>query len=189
MGVDCVSPSRAPHRLFHAARADGLHRARLRELSGGKPGVGFKLCVGHPWEFMCMVKAMLKTGVTPDFIVVDRTEGWHRRGAHRIQRSCGCPRMREGLLFVHNTLVDAGLHARKIKVGVAGKIVSAFDIVSVLATSEADWANAARGFMSAVRLRAVAQLQHQPLPLPASPPRIPLRQKALVVPDKSERCL
>jgi hypothetical protein len=25
--------------------------ARLREFCGGKP-VGFKLCIGHPWEFL-----------------------------------------------------------------------------------------------------------------------------------------
>ena len=31
--------------------------AQLRELSGGKP-VGFKLCLGHPWEFMAIVKAI-----------------------------------------------------------------------------------------------------------------------------------
>ena len=48
--------------------------ARLRELSGGKP-VGFKFCVGHPWEWFAIVKAMLETGITPDFIVVDGAEG------------------------------------------------------------------------------------------------------------------
>ncbi len=46
---------------------------KLRELSGGKP-VGFKLCIGHRWEFMAIVKAMLKTGIKPDFIVVDGAE-------------------------------------------------------------------------------------------------------------------
>ena len=43
---------------------------QLRELSGGKP-VGFKLCIGHPWEFVAIVKAMLHTRILPDFIVVD----------------------------------------------------------------------------------------------------------------------
>ncbi len=49
-------------------------RPELRQLSGGKP-VGFKLCVDHPWEWFAIVKAMLKTGITPDFIVVDGAEG------------------------------------------------------------------------------------------------------------------
>ena len=49
---------------------------------------------------------------------------------------------------MHNTLV--GLNLRdKIKLGASGKIVSAFDIASVLAIG-ADWANAARGFMFAI---------------------------------------
>src|SRR6202034_2945716 len=118
----------------------------LRDLSGGKP-VGFKLCVGLPWEFMGIVKAMLETRVTPDFIVVDGAEGGTGAAPTEFSDHVGVP-MREGLLFVHNTLVGAGLRDR-IKVGVAGKIVSAFDIVSVLAIG-ADWANAARGFMFAL---------------------------------------
>jgi glutamate synthase domain-containing protein 2 len=48
--------------------------ARMRELSGGKPA-GFKLCIGHPWEFMAICKAMVETGITPDFIVIDGKEG------------------------------------------------------------------------------------------------------------------
>ena len=47
---------------------------QLRTLSGGKP-TGFKLAIGHPWEFFGIVKAMLATGITPDFIVIDGGEG------------------------------------------------------------------------------------------------------------------
>ncbi|MFX6304020.1 glutamate synthase-related protein, partial [Acinetobacter baumannii] len=47
---------------------------KLRNLSGGKP-TGFKLCIGHPWEWFAVCKAMLETGITPDFIVVDGAEG------------------------------------------------------------------------------------------------------------------
>ena len=54
MGVDCVSPAR--HSAF-ATPIEMIHFiARLRELSQGKP-VGFKLCIGHPWEFMAICKA------------------------------------------------------------------------------------------------------------------------------------
>ena len=45
--TDCVSP--ASHSAF-ATPLEMMHFIeRLRELSGGKP-VGFKLCIGHPWE-------------------------------------------------------------------------------------------------------------------------------------------
>ena len=71
-GRDCISPAR--HRAFSTPIELMQFIVKLRELSGGKP-TGFKLCVGHPWEFMAMVKAMLQTGITPDFIVVDGAEG------------------------------------------------------------------------------------------------------------------
>jgi hypothetical protein len=95
----------------------------------------------------------------------------------------GAP-MREGLLFVHNTLVGAGLREH-IKIGAAGKVVSAFDIASMLAIG-ADWTNAARGYMFA--LGCVQSLScntnHCPTGV-ATQDR--LRQNALVVPDKAER--
>jgi len=180
MGVDCVSPSR--HSAFSTPLELMAFIVRLRELSGGKP-VGFKLCIGHPWEFMCMVKAMLATGVTPDFIVVDGAEGGTGAAPTEFSDHVGVP-MREGLLFVHNTLVGAGLRDR-IKVGVAGKIVSAFDIVSVLAIG-ADWANAARGFMFAVGCVQSLSCNTNRCPTGVAT-QDALRQKALVVPDKAER--
>ena len=71
-GKDCVSPAR--HAAFSTPIEMMQFIAELRRLSGGKP-TGFKLCVGHPWEFLALLKAMLETGITPDFIVVDGTEG------------------------------------------------------------------------------------------------------------------
>ena len=68
LGQDCISPAR--HAEFSTPVELLEFLARLRELSGGKP-VGFKFCLGHPWEFMAIAKAMLKTGILPDFIVVD----------------------------------------------------------------------------------------------------------------------
>jgi glutamate synthase domain-containing protein 2 len=96
---------------------------------------------------MGIAKAMLETGILPDFIVVDGKEGGTGAAPVEFTDHIGVP-MREGLLFVHNTLV--GLNLRdKIKLGASGKIVSAFDIASVLAIG-ADWANSARGFMFAI---------------------------------------
>jgi glutamate synthase domain-containing protein 2 len=180
LGVDCISPPR--HSAFSTPRQMMDFVARLRELSGGKP-VGFKLCLGHPWELMGIVKAMLETGVRPDFIVVDGAEGGTGAAPLEFSDHIGAP-MREGLLFVHNTLVGAGLR-QQIRIGAAGRIVSAYDIASVLAIG-ADWANAARGFMFA--LGCVQSLACNTNRCPTGvATQDPVRQKALVVPDKAER--
>jgi glutamate synthase domain-containing protein 2 len=180
MGVDCISPSR--HSTFSTPRGLMEFIARLRELSGGKP-VGFKLCVGHPWEFMGIVKAMLETGIHPDFIVVDGAEGGTGAAPVEFTDHIGAP-MREGLLLVHNTLVGAGLRDQ-VRVGVAGKIVTAFDIASVLAIG-ADWANAARGFMFAVGCVQSLHCATNRCPTGVAT-QDPTRQRGLVVEDKAQR--
>ena len=180
VGVDCVSP--ALHSAFSTPLEMMAFIKQLRELSGGKP-VGFKLCIGHPWEFMGMVKAMLETNITPDFIVVDGSEGGTGAAPLEFTDHVGVP-MREGLLVVHNTLVGAGLRSR-IKIGAAGKIVSAFDLASVLALG-ADWTNAGRGFMFA--LGCVQSLSCNTNHCPTGvATQDPLRQRALVVSDKAQR--
>jgi glutamate synthase domain-containing protein 2 len=180
MGEDCISPSR--HSAFSTPFEMMQFIAQLRELSGGKP-VGFKFCLGHPWEFMGIVKAMMDTGILPDFIVVDGTEGGTGAAPVEFTDHMGVP-MREGLLFVHNTLVGVNLRD-KIKLGASGKIVSAFDIASVLSIG-ADWANSARGFMF-----AIGCIQSQSCHTNKCPTGVatqdPLRQRALVVPDKAQR--
>ena len=144
MGIDCISP--AAHSEFSTPLGLVQMIARLRELSGGKP-IGFKLCIGHRREFMCIVKAMLETGIVPDFILVDGKEGGTGSAPLEFANRVGMP-MREGLHFVHNTLRGAGLRDQ-IRIGAAGKIVSAFDIARVLALG-ADFCNSARGFMFAI---------------------------------------
>src|SRR6202008_1006896 len=56
-GVDCISP--ATHGAFSTPVEMLQFIARLRECAGGKP-TGFKFCLGHPWEFFAICKAMLK---------------------------------------------------------------------------------------------------------------------------------
>jgi len=180
MDQDCVSPAR--HSAFSTPLQLMQFIGRLRELSDGKP-VGFKLCLGQPWEFMAIAKAMLQTGILPDFIVIDGSEGGTGAAPREFSDNIGMP-LREGLLFVHNTLV--GLNLRdKIRLGASGKIVSAFDIASVLAIG-ADWANSARGFMF-----AIGCIQSQSCHTNKCPTGVatqdPLRQRALVVEDKAER--
>ncbi|GFE49499.1 FMN-binding glutamate synthase family protein [Roseobacter cerasinus] len=180
MGVDCVSP--AAHSAFSTPLEMMQFIGRLRDLSGGKP-VGFKLCIGHRREFMCMVKAMLETGITPDFIVVDGTEGGTGAAPVEFSNHIGMP-LTEGLTFVHNTLRGAGLR-NQVRVGAAGKIISAFDIARALALG-ADWCNSARGFMFAIGcIQAQAcHTNHCPVGVATQDP---VRQRALDVGSKSER--
>lgn len=180
MGRDCISPSR--HSAFSTPIELLEFIALLRRLSGGKP-VGFKLCVGQPWEFMGIVKAMLTTGIVPDYIVVDGAEGGTGAAPLEFTDHLGMP-LRESLLFVHNTLVGAGLR-KKIRLGAAGKIVSAFDIATVMALG-ADWTNAGRGFMFAIG--CIQSLACHTNRCPAGvATQDPVRQRALAVPDKAER--
>ncbi|MBY6220985.1 FMN-binding glutamate synthase family protein [Marinobacter nauticus] len=141
VGEDCISP--ASHSAFSTPIELLEFLEQLRSLSGGKP-VGFKLAIGHPWEWFAIVKAMLKTGKKPDFIVVDGGEGGTGAAPLEFINRLGMP-MTEALLLVHNTLV--GTHLREdIAIGAAGKITSAFNIARTLALG-ADWCNSARGYM------------------------------------------
>jgi glutamate synthase domain-containing protein 2 len=179
-GLDCISPS--SHSAFTTPLEMMAFIERLRELSGGKP-VGFKLCIGHPWEWFGLVKAMLQSGVTPDFIVVDGAEGGTGAAPVEFSDHVGAP-LQEGLLLVHNTLVGTGLRDR-IRLGCAGKVVTAFDIARMMALG-ADWCNAARGFMMALGC-IQAQTCHTGNCPTGVTTQDPLRERALVVPDKADR--
>jgi glutamate synthase domain-containing protein 2 len=180
VGVDCISP--AAHSAFRTPIELMQFIGKLRELSGGKP-VGFKLCIGHQWEFMSICKAMLETGIYPDFIVVDGKEGGTGAAPREFTDHIGMP-MKEGLLFVHNTLV--GLNIRdKMKIGASGKIISAFDIAGVLAIG-ADWCNSARGFMFALGCISAGVCGKGTCPSGVAT-QDATRQRGLVVEDKSQR--
>ena len=179
-GVACISP--AHHSAFSTPVEMMQFIERLRTLSGGKP-TGFKLCIGHPWEWFALAKAMLETGITPDFIVVDGAEGGTGAAPLEFTNYVGAP-LQEGLLLVHNTLV--GLNLRdKIKIGCAGKVTTAFDIVRLMALG-ADWCNSGRGFMFALGcIQAQAcHTGHCPTGVTTQDPQ---RQRAIIVPDKAQR--
>ena len=180
VGEDCISPSH--HTAFSTPIEMMKFIAEMRRLSGGKPA-GFKLCVGHEWEFMAICKAMLETGIYPDFIVVDGKEGGTGAAPMEFLDHIGKP-MRQGLHIVHNAMVGIGARHR-VKIGVAGKIITAFDIIRAMALG-ADWCNSARGFMF-----AVGCIQSQSCHTDRCPTGVatqdPTRQRALVVPDKMER--
>jgi glutamate synthase domain-containing protein 2 len=178
--TDCISP--ASHSAFDTPIGLLAFVARLRTLSGGKP-TGFKLAIGHPWEWFAIARAMLETGITPDFIVIDGKEGGTGAAPAEFLDRVGMP-MRDGLLLVHDTLVGTGLRDR-IRLGAAGRIVSAFDIARTLALG-ADWCNSARGFMFALGC-IQAQSCHTGTCPTGVTTQDPLRQRALVVPDKAQR--
>lgn len=119
---------------------------KLRDLSGGKP-VGFKLCVGRRREFFSICKAMVKTGILPDFISVDGAEGGTGAAPLEFSNHLGCP-LTEGLIFVHNALVGFGLR-ENIKIFASGKVTTGFGMVHRLAIG-ADAIYSARGMMLAL---------------------------------------
>ena len=138
---DCISPS--SHSEFSTPRQLVEFIERLRKLSGGKP-VGFKLCIGHPWEFAAIVKAMVETGILADFVTVDGSEGGTGAAPVEFTDHLGCP-LRDAIIYVDNTLKGAGVR-QHVKIAASGKIVSAYDMVRHLALG-ADWCNMARPFM------------------------------------------
>jgi len=180
VGVDCVSP--AAHSEFSTPIGLLQFVERLRNLSGGKP-TGFKLAIGHPWEWFGIAKAMLETGILPDFIVVDGGEGGTGAAPLEFTDHVGTP-LHEALLLVHNTLVGTNLRSR-IRIGAAGKVITAFDIARTMALG-ADWCNAARGFMFS--LGCVQSLSchtdHCPTGIATQDPT---RQRSLVPGDKATR--
>ena len=179
-GESCISPS--SHSAFSNPLEMMYFVKQLRDLSGGKP-VGFKLCIGHPWEWFGIVKAMLETNIYPDFIVVDGSEGGTGASPVEFTNHVGTP-LQDGLRLVHNTLMGVNLRDQ-IKIGCSGKIISAFDMAVAFALG-ADWCNSARGFMF-----SIGCIQAQVCNTGFCPTGVTTqdasRQKALVVTDKSER--
>ena len=120
--------------------------SQLRQLSDGKP-IGFKLCIGRKSEFMGIVKAMLETGITPDFITIDGAEGGTGAAPVEFSNRLGMPCIEAGY-FVEQVLIGAGLRDR-IRLISAGKSASGFDLLSKVALG-ADVVNSARAMMLAL---------------------------------------
>jgi glutamate synthase domain-containing protein 2 len=155
---------------------------QLRELSAGKP-IGFKLCVGRKSEFVALCKAMLETGIYPDFITVDGGEGGTGAAPLEYSNSMGMP-LREGLAFVVDMLHGFDLK-KDIKIIAAGKIFTGFHLLRVLAMG-ADIASSARGMMLA--LGCIQSLQcnnnHCPTGITTQNPDL---YRGLVITHKQQR--
>lgn len=144
IGKDVLSPP--AHSEFSTPRGLLEFIVRIRELSGGKP-VGFKLCIGKRSEFLGICKAMLETGIYPDFITIDGAEGGTGAAPVEFTDFIGVP-LNEGLVFARNALIGTDLK-KHIRLICSGKIISGFDMVMKIALG-ADMCNSARGMMFAL---------------------------------------
>ncbi|WNC72262.1 FMN-binding glutamate synthase family protein [Thalassotalea psychrophila] len=179
-GKDCVSPAINPECTTPKALLNFVKT--LRDLSEGKP-IGFKLCIGNPVEFLGLCKAMLETGIYPDFITVDGAEGGTGAApiefANRLGMTC-----LEGVNFVHNALTGIGLRD-KIKIIGSGITASSFDLLSKIAVG-ADTVNAARTMMMSIGCIQTRHCNTNLCPTGIAT-QDPVRSKAINVTEKSER--
>nr|WP_033289715.1 FMN-binding glutamate synthase family protein [Amycolatopsis jejuensis] len=180
VGQTVVSPPY--HRVFSTPRELVLFVARMRALAGGKP-TGIKLCVGSRRQVLAVCKAMLAEGVTPDFIVVDGSEGGTGAAPLEFADHLGTP-LTEGLHIVHNALVGTGLRDR-IRLGASGKVATGADLVKRLIQG-ADYTNAARAMMFAVGCIQSQRCHTNRCPVGVAT-QDPRRARALDVGDKSLR--
>lgn len=179
-GQDVLSPP--AHSAFSTPRGLLEFVAQLRELSGGKP-VGFKLCLGKHREFLGICKAMLETGILPDFITVDGGEGGTGAAPIEFADSVGTP-LNDGLIFIHNSLVGIGVRDQ-IKIICSGKVTTGFAIASKLALG-ADLCNSARGMMFAIGCIQALRCNNNTCPSGVAT-QDPELVKGLHVGDKSQR--
>lgn len=155
---------------------------KCQELSGGKP-VGFKLCIGHKSEFIAICKAMIETGIRPDFISVDGGEGGTGAAPLEFSNSVGTP-AREGLAFAYNALVGFNLK-KEITLIASGKILSGFDIFKNISLG-ADICYSARAMMMAVGCIQALECNHNTCPTGVAT-QDPKLVKGLDVTDKKVR--
>lgn len=155
---------------------------KLRDLSGGKP-VGFKLCVGKKQEFIDICRAMLTTQILPDFIAVDGGEGGTGAAPVEFSNSIGMP-LREGLVFVHDTLVGFNLK-KEIKLIAAGKIITGFHMARAIALG-ADICYSARAMMLSVGCIQAMLCNNNTCPVGVATQNTSLI-RGLVVEDKAPR--
>ena len=155
---------------------------KLRTLSKGKP-IGFKLCVGHRSEFLAICKAMVQTGIIPDFITVDGGEGGTGAAPLEFSNYVGMP-MIEGLAFVHDALIGFDLR-KKIKIFASGKILSSFHVFRAMALG-ADACYSARAMMMALGCIQALECNKNTCPTGVAT-QMPELVAGLVVEDKKVR--
>ena len=180
VGKDCISPAR--HKEFSTPSQLLNFVQKLKKLSGNKP-VGIKMCIGHPWEFISIVKAMVVEKKYIDFITVDGAEGGTGAAPAEFTDHLGCP-LKDAIIFVDNALIGSSLRER-VKIGVSGKVVSAFDIAHMCALG-ADWVNMARPFMFSIGCIQCRSCHTGECPTGIAT-MDPMRYRAIDIEDRSNR--
>ncbi|RMF45268.1 MAG: FMN-binding glutamate synthase family protein [Planctomycetota bacterium] len=180
VGQTIISPPR--HSEFSTPVGMLKFIARMRELSGGKP-VGMKLCVGSRIELLAICKAMVETGLLPDFITVDGGEGGTGAAPLEFTNSIGMP-ARDGWALVHAALVGAGLR-EKVVILASGKILTGFHMIRAMALG-ADACYSARGMMLALGCIQALRCNNNTCPTGVATQNMALYQ-GLDVPDKTQR--
>ncbi len=176
-GEDVHSPPY--HKAFNSP--EGLLKViqKMQNLSGGKP-IGFKFCVGGKSEFFAICKAMMETGIRPDFIAVDGGEGGTGAAPLEFSNSVGMP-FKEGLVFVHDALMGFGLR-KDISLIASGKITSGFDMFRAVALG-ADVCYSARAMMLSLGCIQALECNMNTCPTGVAT-QIPSLVAGLVVSDK-----
>ncbi len=180
VGTSVISPP--THSAFSTPKEMMNFIKQLREISGGKP-IGFKLCVGRKSEFISMCKAMISTGISPDFITVDGGEGGTGAAPVELTNSVGMP-LREGLAFVHDTLTGFDLR-KDIKIIASAKIFTGFHMARVLSLG-ADMCNSARAMMLSLGCIQARECHNNNCPVGVATQN-KQSMKGLVVEDKIPR--
>jgi glutamate synthase domain-containing protein 2 len=179
-GEDSISPS--AHSAFRTPAELMEFVGQLRDLADGKP-VGIKFCLGRVQDFMAMCRAMIDTGISPDFITVDGGEGGTGAAPLEFSNAVGMPK-RDALVLVHDILT--GLNLRDpVRIIASGKILSAFHMVRALALG-ADACNSARGMMFALGCIQALRCNNNLCPTGITTQN-PALVKGLVVADKAPR--
>ncbi len=180
MGQDVLSPPY--HKAFNTPIGLLEMIQKLRDLSGGKP-IGFKLCIGNKSEFLAICKAMIKTGIKPDFIAIDGGEGGTGAAPLEFSNSVGMP-LREGLAFAYDALIGFGIK-KDIMLIAAGKIVTGFHMFRAMALG-ADACYSARAMMMALGCIQALECNKNTCPVGVTSNE-PHLMRGLVVKDKKER--
>ncbi|MCB0634172.1 MAG: FMN-binding glutamate synthase family protein [Lewinella sp.] len=143
-GTDVLSPPY--HKAFSTPVGLLEFIRQMQDLAEFKP-VGFKLCIGRKSEFLGICKAMVDTGIYPDFITIDGGEGGTGAAPLEFSNSVGTP-FREGLAFAYDALVGFDLK-QHVSLFASGKVMTGFHIFQALALG-ADATYSARAMMLAL---------------------------------------
>ncbi|MFZ2150924.1 MAG: FMN-binding glutamate synthase family protein [Candidatus Absconditicoccaceae bacterium] len=143
-GIDIESPNRNPE--FHDTPSLIQFIARLKQHSCGKP-VGIKIVVGQVEELDSMFELFSLTGMYPNFITVDGSEGGSGATHQEMADTLALP-LFEALPIVVELLKKHNLRD-KITVFASGKLVTA-DQVAIALCLGADCVNTGRGMMIAM---------------------------------------